>query len=163
VFETRLESFQKSFSNEPYLYHALFKFKDTNQAKSMGSKWGKRPDFELDDWYNKRHPLHNADVGIEFTKSDEEMIAAREQVISHTSSMMIAFDSLRETLLSMEYQEQIFGKGKKIAFGEEGFMGKVIGDFDNWLDGEKGGKKGGKKEVEMSKDMERKKKKWFWE
>jgi hypothetical protein len=115
------------------LYHGLFKFTDVNQGKSMGGKWGKRADFELEDWYNKRHPVHNTPVGIEFTKSDKGMIATREQVISLTSSMMIAFDSLRETLLSMEYQEQIFGKGKKVAFGEEGFLGQVMGDFDNWM------------------------------
>jgi hypothetical protein len=73
------------------------------------------------------------------------MIAARQQVISLTSSMMIAFDSLRETLLSMEYQEQIFGKGKKVEFGKEGFMGQVIGDFDNWMDKGFGKKKAVKK------------------
>jgi hypothetical protein len=132
------------------LYHALFKFTDILQEKSMLGKWGKRADFELEDWYNKRHPLHQTHVGIEFTKSDEGMIAARERVISLTSSMMGAFDSLRDTLLSMEYQEQIFGKGKKVAFGEEGFMGQVIGDFDKWLDKGKDGAKG-KKEAPKKK------------
>jgi hypothetical protein len=127
------------------LYHALFKFTDVNQAKSMGGKWGKRADFELEHWYNNRHKVHHVPVGIEFTKNDQGMIAARQQVISLTSSMMIAFDSLRETLLSMEYQEQIFGKGKKVAFGEEGFLGQVMGDFDNWLDKGIGKKKAVKK------------------
>lgn len=117
----------------------------------MGGKWGKRADFELEDWYKKRHPLHNTHVGIEFTKSDQGMIAARERVISLTSGMMGAFDSLRETLLSMEYQEQIFGKGKKVAFGEEGFLGQVIGDFDKWMDKEKVGAKGKQEELKKKK------------
>jgi hypothetical protein len=135
VFESRLESFQRSFTEKPYLYHALFKFKDVNQGKSMGGKWGKRADFDLDDWYNKLHRHHN--VPIEFDKSEAGMDITREQVMTLVSNMNIAFDSLRETLLSMEYQGQIFGKGKKVAFGEEGFLGEVLGDFDKWLGGDK--------------------------
>lgn len=92
----------------------------------MGGKWGKRADFDLDDWYNKRDPNHKTHVAIEFARNEFAMNNTKEQVKNLVENMMSAFDSLRETLLSMEYQKHIFGKGKK-----------VIGDFDVLMDEEK--------------------------
>ncbi len=58
-----------------------------------------------------------------------------------TLNLNLGFESLRGKLLGQEDQEEIFGKSKKMEVGEEGFMGEVIGNFDNWLYKTKGQKK----------------------
>jgi hypothetical protein len=134
LFETELESFQKNLTRvAPFLYHELFEFPEWNQAKSMRGQWGKIANFDLTKWYNDIYPIKKHPVPIKLTKSDSEMEAAREQVAKMTRNMWKAFESLRETLLSLEYQQEIFGKGVKIEYGKEGSFNNVMGDFDNWM------------------------------